>query len=329
MARPVWKGSISFGLVSVPMRAFTAARDHTVHFHQLERSSGARVRNHTVSEESGKEVERDDMVLGYELPNGKYATFERDELDDLRPASTRAVEIRDFVALDDVDPIYYQRTYWLAPDGDAAAEPYALLLRAMEDKGRVGIGTVVMRNKQYLTAVRPLDGALAMSTMRFADEVIDRSSIDDIPEKVGKADPKAVQLAGQIIDALAGAWDPSQYHDTYTEEVKKIITAKSKGKTMTPPPSSDDEGGEVIDLMDALRASIERSTGRSRTGTKERPAKKAAATKRSAKRSTAKKGPAKKAAAKKPAAKKPATKRAAKKATAKKAAAKRPTRKSA
>ena len=323
MVRPVWKGSISFGLVSVPVKAFTASRDHTVHFHQLERSSGARVRNHTVSEASGKEVERDDMVLGYELSNGKYVTFERDELDELRPESTRALAVRDFVALDDVDPIYYQRTYWLGPDGDAAAEPYALLLRAMEDKGRVGVGSVVMRNKQYLAAIRPLDGALAMSTMRFADEVVDRSAIDEIPKKADKTDPKAVELAGQIIDALAGDWDPSQYHDTYAEEVKDIITAKSKGKTITAPEAEADQGGEVIDLMAALQATLDGSKGAGGSSpSKSRKTGGAAKAKPTAKGSAK---PAKKAAA----TKKSTSRRSSAKVHAKKTAAKRLARKSA
>jgi DNA end-binding protein Ku len=321
MARPVWKGSISFGLVSVPVKAFTAARDHAVHFHQLERSSSARVRNRTVSEESGEEIERDDMVLGYELEDGTYVTFERDELDDLRPTSSRKLEVRDFVALDDVDPIYYQRTYWLGPDGDAAAEPYALLRRAMEDTGRVGIGSVVMRTKQYLAAVRPLDGALALSTMRFADEVVDRASIDEIPKEGPRSDAKAVDLASQIIEALAADWDPAQYHDTYTDEVKEIIDAKAKGKTVTPP-EPDEDGGEVIDLMDALRASLDanRSASGKRPAKKAPAKKKAAAKKASAKKSAgAAKRPAKESAGKKPAAKKSASK----KSVAKKAAPKR------
>ena len=127
MARPIWKGSISFGLVSVPVKAYTAARDHTVHFHQLERDTGARVRNRTVSEKTGEEVDRDDMVLGYELGNGKYVTFERDELDELRPASTRAIEVTDFVALAEIDPIFYDRTYWLGPGDDSAKEAYGLV----------------------------------------------------------------------------------------------------------------------------------------------------------------------------------------------------------
>ena len=146
MPRPVWSGSISFGLVNVPVKAYTAVRDHDVHFHQLDKKSGARVRNKKVSEKSGREVDKDDIEMGFEVKSGRYVTFDKKELDALKPRSTKAIEVTDFVALEDVDPIYYERTYWLAPDGDAAKQAYQLLLAAMEDRERVGIGTVVMRN---------------------------------------------------------------------------------------------------------------------------------------------------------------------------------------
>jgi len=313
MARPVWSGSISFGLVSVPVKAYTAARDHTVHFNQLERETGARVRHQNVSDQTGEEVERDDIVLGYEVSGGRYVTFERDELDDLRPKSTKAIEVQDFVALEDVDPIYYQKTYWLGPDGDAASEPYAFLLAAMEDRGRVAIGSVVMRNKQYLAAVRPLDGALAMSTMRFADEVVDRSTIDEIPKKADKTDAKALKLAVQIVDTLTGDWDPAQYHDTYVEELRTIIDAKADGETIEVDEGEEAGGAQVLDLMDALRASLDASkgSGSGSSSSKKAPAKKPAA-KKTAKKTAARKKPAKKAPTKKAAAKKTAKKPARK-----------------
>jgi DNA end-binding protein Ku len=301
MARPVWSGSISFGLVSVPVKAYTAARDHTIHFNQLERETGARVRHQNVSDQTGDEVDRDEIVLGYEVADGRFVTFERDELDEMRPKSTKAIEVQDFVALADVDPIYYQKTYWLGPDGEAAKEPYALLLAAMEDRGRVAIGTVVMRNKQYLTAVRPLDGALAMSTMRFADEVVDRSTIEQIPKKADEADAKALKLAVQIVDSLAADWEPEQYHDTYQEDVQKIIEAKAQGETIAVEEEEPSEG-KVLDLMAALQASLDSAkgggTGAGRASAKKAPAKKKAG----AKKPGAKKAPAKKAAGKKPAA---------------------------
>ena len=228
MARPIWTGSISFGLVNVPVKAFTAVRDHDVHFHQLDKKSGSRIRYRKVSEKSGKEVDDRRHRDGLRGPR-RAATSRstRTSCKALRPASTKAIEVDDFVALDDIDPIYYERTYWLAPDGEAAKKAYQLLLAAMEERGRVGIGTVVMRNKQYLAAVRPLDGALAMSTMRFADEVVPRSSTSKRSRtRRAKPDAKALKMAGQLIDGLAAEWKPEQYHDTYTEELRKRIKAK-------------------------------------------------------------------------------------------------------
>jgi DNA end-binding protein Ku len=183
--------------------------------------------------------------------------------------------VSDFVALDDVDPIYYERTYWLAPDGDAAKQAYQLLLAAMEDRERVGIGTVVMRNKQYLTAIRPLDGALALSTMRFADEVVPRTEIDEVPSRRSKPDAKTMKLATQIVDALAADWKPEQYHDTYAEELRDRIKAKDAGEEVveTDEPKKD---AEVLDLMEALQASVEASKSNRRgksSAKKKAPAK--------------------------------------------------------
>jgi DNA end-binding protein Ku len=258
MARPVWTGSISFGLVNVPVKAYTAVRDHDVHFHQLEKGTGARIRNRKVSEKTGREVKAAKIEMGFEVRKGRYVTFETDELSDLRPASTRAIEVTDFVALDDVDPIYYERTYWLGPDGDQGMEAYQLLLAAMEDRQRVAIGTVVMRNKQYLSAIRPLDGALAMSTMRFADEVVPRAEVDGVPARRAKPEGKALKLATQIVDSLSADWKPEQYHDTYAEELRARIKAKDKGKDVVEAPEREEEKADVLDLMAALEASVDR-----------------------------------------------------------------------
>ncbi len=260
MARPVWTGSISFGLVNVPVKAYTAVRDHDVHFNQLEKGTGARIRNRKVSDKTGREVTSDKIEMGFEVSKGRYVTFETDELSELRPASTRAIEVTDFVALDEVDPIYYERTYWLGPDGDAGKQAYQLLLAAMEDRQRVAIGTVVMRNKQYLSAIRPLDGALAMSTMRFADEVVPRSEVEGVPTRRSKPEAKALKLATQIVDSLASDWKPEQYHDTYAEELRARIKAKDKrkGKEVVEAPEEDEGKADVLDLMAALEASVDR-----------------------------------------------------------------------
>jgi DNA end-binding protein Ku len=308
MARAIWSGSISFGLVNVPVKAYTAVRDHEVHFHRLERSTGARVRNRRVSEETGEEVEADDVEMGYELDKGHYVTFDPDELDELRPASTRTVEISDFVPLADIDPIYYERTYWLGPDGDDARRAYQLLLAAMEDQQRVAIGSVVMRTKQYLAAIRPLDGALAMSTMRFADEVVARRDLDELPARRTKPEPKELRLAGQIVDALASDWDPERYHDTYTEELKDLIRRKAEGEEITVEPAAETESN-VVDLMEALQASLDQAGGRrgsgrsssrgrgSRPSSKKASSKKASSGKASSKKASSGKASSKKASA--------------------------------
>jgi len=306
MPRPVWSGSISFGLVNVPVKAFTAVRSHDIHFHQLEKKTGARIRNQKISDKSGKPVEKDDIEMGFEIKEGRHVTFEKGELDELRPESTKAVEVSDFVSLDDIDPIYYDRTYWLAPADKQSAEPYRLLLAAMEDRSRVGVGTVVMRNKQYLTAIRPLDGALAMSTMRFADEVVPRTDIEGLPSGKAKVDAKAKKLAEQIVDSLTADWDPDQYHDTYTEELRTAIEQKDKrGKddVVESDEGDDGEDAEVLDLMAALERSVSEAKAR-RTGSK-------AKANASTKGSRAKKAPAKKAAPKRAAAKKSAARKSA------------------
>ena len=235
MPRPVWSGTISFGLVNVPVKAYSAVRDHDVHFHQLDKDSGSRIRYQKVAEETGKEVDADDIELGFDLGKGRYVTFDKDELAELKPESTRAIELSDFVALADIDPIYYERTYWLVPADDTAKKAYQLLLAAMEDKGLVGIGTVVMRNKQYLAAIRPLDGVLAMSTMRFADEIVPRSQIDDLPRRA-KPDAGNLRIATQLLDAMSSDWDPRRYHDTFTEELRDRIAAKDKGQDVVEKP---------------------------------------------------------------------------------------------
>jgi len=264
MARPIWTGTITFGLVNVPVKAFTAVRDHDIHFHQLDKKSGARIRYEKVSEKTGREVDADDIEMGFEISEGRHVTFDKKELEELRPASTRMIEVTDFVALDDIDPIYYERTYWLAPDGDPAKKAYALLLAAMEDSERVAIGTVAMRNKQYLTAVRPLDGALAMSTMRFADEVVPRADVDGLPNRRTKPEPKALRMATQLVESLAADWDPARYHDTYVEELRKRIKARDAGKKVVEKDEPAPEG-KVLDLMAALERSVEAAKGRKST----------------------------------------------------------------
>jgi DNA end-binding protein Ku len=289
MARPIWSGTISFGLVNVPVKAYSAVHDHAVHFHQLEKDTGARIRYEKVSATSGEAVPKEDIEQGFEVSKGHYVVVDAEELDDLRPRTTKTIEITDVVELAAIDPIYYDHTYWLGSD-ESGTKAYRLLHAAMVEAQRVGIGTVVMRNKQYLAAVRPLEAALAMSTMHFADEVAAVSEIDGVPSGRSKPAPKELRLATQIIDALASDWDPTRYHDTYTEQLRDLIAAKAKGKDVTVEAEEEEPSAKVIDLMDALRASVEAQRSGGRRAASQRSAKaKGGKARKAAKRSAARK----------------------------------------
>jgi DNA end-binding protein Ku len=266
MARAIWSGSISFGLVNVPVKVFTAVREHSLQFHQVEKATGARIRYQKVSEQSGQEVAAEGIELGYEFTKGKLVTVDPDQLSELRPRTTKTIDITDFVALSEIDPMFYDRTYWLVPDSEAVRRPYGLLVHAMQDRQQVGVGTVVMHTKQYLAVIRPLDGALALSTMHFADEVVARSDLPDLPTTTKPAS-RELRLATQIIDTLSTTWDPGRYHDTYTNQVKKLIEQRAQGRHITGE-ESPAEPAEVVDLVAALEASLKgaNKAGRSRSG---------------------------------------------------------------
>ncbi|MFA9431049.1 Ku protein [Egicoccus sp. AB-alg2] len=259
MARATWSGSISFGLVSVPVQLFTAVRSHTVHFTQLHRETGNRVRNKRVDEESGEEVSYDDIVKGYEVADGQYVVVDPDELDELDPEASRLIDIHDFVELTEIDPVYYDRAYYLMPSGEAAAKPYKLLADAMERSGKVAVARFVMRNKEYLAAVRARDGLLLLSTMHYADEVADPAGLDatETLEKVEVA-PRELAMAEQLIDSLVAEFDPTRYHDEYQERVTAFLEAKAEGQEVEITPPERDTGG-VIDLMAALEQSLDRA----------------------------------------------------------------------
>lgn len=254
--RPTWTGVISFGLVSVPVKAYGATKDRSIRFHQIDRETGARIRHQNISAASGEPVGDDQIVLGYELEPGKHVTFEREEVAALKPESTKAVAVLDFVDLDDVDPVYFDKTYWLVPDGAAAVEPYGLLLTAMAERNRVAIGHVVMRNKGRLAAIRPMDGALAMSTMRYADEVVVRADVPDLPDADAGSEQRAVDLALQIIDTMTSEWEPEKYPNTYIAELREAIEARADGM-VAEPAEGEDAPAPVIDLMQALRDSVD------------------------------------------------------------------------
>jgi len=312
MPRSIWTGAVSFGLVTVPVKMYSSIQRKTVRFHQLNGKTGVRIQQKRVDPTTGDEVAYEDIVKGYELTPDRYVVIEPGELDALDPKKTKTIDIEDFVALDEIDPIYFDHPYYLAPAA-GGAKPYRLLLEAMRDTGRVAIATVVIRSKQQLVAVRPMSNgdALGMATMVFPDEVIDPSAIDEIPSADEiKVTKREKDIAKQLIDSLAGSFDPDKYRDTYREEVLDLIERKAQGEEIAVQPAADEEDAPVPDLMSALKASLDAVRARDENGGN--AAKKPAAKKPSAaKKQPAKKPAAKKAAAQKPAAKKPAAKKPA------------------
>ena len=295
MARSIWTGSISFGLVNVPVKVYSAVRQQDLHFNQFD-PNGNRIRYKRVSEKTGREVDYGDIVKGYEVKKGKYVMVDPEELEAFEPRATRTVDIDDFVDLDEIDPIYYEHTYYLVPaeKGAGAAKAYRLLLEAMEKQSKVGIGSVVMRGKQYLAAIRPLAGVLALSTMLFADEVLSPKDLDERPAARANVSDREVKMASQIISSLTTKWDPKRYHDTYRERVEDYLAKKAKGQTVEVEPDTA-EPSKVTDLMTALEDSLAAAKAKRRS-----PSSKRRAT--SSKRPATKRKTAAKRASRKPAA---------------------------
>jgi DNA end-binding protein Ku len=256
MPRPIWSGSISFGLVSVPVKLFSAVNRKSVSFNQIDSRSGSRIKYQKVSAADGTEVPAEAIVKGYELPSGQYVLIDDAELSSLDPEASRTIDIEEFIDLDEIDPIFYDSAYYVAPD-KATTKPYALLARAMQDSGKVGIARFVMRSKQYLCAVRPKDGKLLLSTMVYADEVNDPAEIKefDAVESVEVTD-KELTMAKQLVESLTGEFEPGKFEDTYREKVLDLIERKAEGETglvEVPEPEAPDK---VVDLMAALEASV-------------------------------------------------------------------------
>jgi DNA end-binding protein Ku len=294
MPRSIWTGAISFGLVTVPVKMYSAVSRKTVRFHQLNGKTGVRIQQKRVDPSTGDEVAYDDIIKGFELTPDRYVVIEPGELEALDPKKTKAIEIEDFVALDEIDPIYYDHPYYLAP-GPGGAKPYKLLLEAMRETGRVAIATVVIRSKQQLVAVRPMgDDVLGMATMVFPDEVIDPSTIDEL-SAVDEVEIKEQELkiAEQLINSLAGPFDPDKYRDSYREEVLALIDRKAQGEQIAVQPAAEEEEAPVPDLMSALKASLDAVKARDANGAgaeKKSSAKKAASKKPAEKKTPAKRG---------------------------------------
>ena len=253
MPRAIWSGAISFGLVNIPVKLYSAVSRKTVRFHQLHDADGARIQQKRVCPKDGEEVPYDNVVKGYEIGPDRYVVVTPDELDAIAPEKTRTIDIEDFVELDQIDPMYFDHPYYLAPD-KGADKAYALLLRAMHESGRVAIARVVIRSKEQLVAIRPAGGALAMETMLFADEVLPPERMDELPDKQ-KTSKRELEMAQQLIDSLSGDFDPEKYRDEYRERVLELIERKAQGEEVVLQPV-EEEPAKVPDLMAALEQSI-------------------------------------------------------------------------
>ena len=286
MARSIWTGAISFGLVTVPVKLYSAVNRKTVRFHQLNGKTGVRIAQKRVDPSTGDEVAYEDIVKGFELTPDRYVVIEPGELEALEPKKTKTIEIEDFVELADIDPIFYDHPYYLAP-GAGGAKPYRLLLEAMRETGRVAIARVVIRSKEQLVALRPMgDDVLGISTMLFADEVVEPDKIDELAAAADvEATARELDIAKQLVESLAGPFDPSKYHDTYREEVIDLIERKANGEEIAVQPVAEEEDEPVPDLMAALKASLDAvrdkdTEGNGGTAKKKAPAKKPAAKKK-------------------------------------------------
>ena len=254
-SRALWSGSISFGLVNIPIRLYSAVSPQAVHFHELQRGTGQRIHHKRVAERSGREVAYEDIVKGYEIQKNKYIPIEPEELDAIEPRKTRTLDIEAFVELHEIDPILWDQTYYVGPGEAVGAEKsYELLRRSMEEMGKVAIGRFVMRTKEYLATVRPFGHGLALATMFYADEIRDLSGLVELPRKAA-VPGKELALARQLIESLAGPWEPKKYEDTYRERVQSLIERKAKGEEIVGE-EAPEAPGEVIDLMEALKQSL-------------------------------------------------------------------------
>src|SRR4051794_36705845 len=268
MARAIWSGSISFGLLNVPVKLYSAVSKQTVRFRELREGDGSRVKHKRVAESDGKEVPYEKIVKGYEYAPDQYVVLSRDELSELDPKRTRAIEIQDFVDLDDIDPIYFEQPYYLGPD-KGAERAYALLVQAMKEARKVAIARFVLRNKEHLAAIRPMDDVLTLTTMRFHDEVSSPQDLDgEVFEeaKPKKPQKRELEMAKQLIESLTSDFKPDQYRDEYREELLDLLERKAEGKEVVSAPTEEPKPTKAPDLMAALEESLAAVKGEEAAG---------------------------------------------------------------
>jgi DNA end-binding protein Ku len=257
MPRAIWSGTISFGLLNVPVKLYSAVARRGISLREIRESDGARIKHRRVAEGTDEEVPYGEIVKAFEVTADRYVPLSKDEMAALAPEKTRAIEVQDFVDLDQIDPIYFDSPYYLGP-ADGAEKAYSLLAKAMQESGKVAIARFVFRNKEHLAALRPGDGVLTLTTMRFADEVVAPGELEDVlPQKQAKVAAKEVEMAEQLIDSLTTEFDPSAYRDEYREQLLSLIERKAEGKdVLTAPASEEPKATAAPDLMSALEESI-------------------------------------------------------------------------
>jgi DNA end-binding protein Ku len=304
--RSIWRGAVSFGLVSIGVKLYSATEDKDIRFHQVHAADGGRIKYKRVCSIDGEEVEFSDIAKGYELPDGQVVILTDEDFEQLPLSTRREIEVLEFVDQDEIDPIHFEKTYYLEPDGPAV-RPYVLLRDALENAGQVAITKIAIRQRESLAAMRVLDGVLVLHTMRWPDE-IRRPDFAFLDEDV-TVRPQELQMAEALIGSMSGKFDPTEFTDDYREAMTALLEAKQSGGEVQQVPETADTGGAVVDLMSALRRSVERARGgaaddeddaATKAPSKKAPAKKAASDDAPAKKAPAKKAaPAKATAAKK------------------------------
>jgi DNA end-binding protein Ku len=299
MARAIWSGTISFGLLNVPVRMYSAVARRNIALREIRESDSARIKHRRVAEGTDEEVPYENIVKAYELSPGQYVPLSKDEMSALAPEKTRAIDVQDFVDIEEIDPMYFDSPYYLGP-ADGAEKAYSLLAAAMESSGKAAISRFVFRNKEHLSAIRASDGVLTLTTMRFHDEVVPADELDVIPEKKQKVAKREREMAEQLIDSLSTEFEPNQYRDEYREQLLALIEQKAEGKEIVAPEAEAPKATKAPDLMAALEESIAavKDKGKSDDGSGSKKAAKPKAAKKSKSKSKSKSSSRSKAKAK-------------------------------
>jgi DNA end-binding protein Ku len=279
MARAIWSGTISFGLLNVPVRLYSAVARRSIALREIRESDSARIKHRRVAEGTDEEVPYENIVKAYELAPGQYVPIGKDEMAALAPEKTRAIDVQDFVDIEEIDPMYFDSPYYLGP-AEGAEKAYSLLAAAMESSGKAAIARFVFRNKEHLAALRASGGVLTLTTMRFHDEVVPPSELGDaVPDKKPKVAKREQQMAEQLIDSLSTKFKPDAYRDEYREELLALIERKAEGKEIVAPEAETPKATKAPDLMAALEESI--AAVKDKGGKGKAPAKRNAAAKKS------------------------------------------------